>query len=628
MLPPPRRRNRSRHARLLAAAAFLLAGVLVAPPSYADGEVEPAPAPPVTEPEVTPTPEPTPEPEPAPEPEPEPAPTPTPEPAPEPEPAPAPPAKTPGKAKQAAPQAVPQAAPQAAPGPVIEGENPIVRTATSVNGAQVDVDFTISGGWASQSIVAGACVVSPVEVNSPQDLLGIQFLGATGTRFFHATKQFPIGTTYGACLWGRFSLLNPIDFKFQKFTVVVNDPAPTITVPADQEIEATSAAGAAVPFTVSANDPIDGALSASCVRPGDVPVASGDTFAIGTTTVTCTSALNSRGKRATDSFDVTVADTTAPTIDVPEAVYDPVTDSRGFVLTATSADGAVLTYTTTTTDAVDPAPQVTCTRASGSVAPIGTGTFTCRSKDAAGNEGDLLSLSVRVLAPAPTISVPDDLVAEATGPDGAPVDFAAGGRDFVDTALPAECRTGADGSGPVVASGATFALGTTTVRCAVEDQWGGTASDTFTVSVEDTTAPVITVPADFSVDATGDEGAVVTYQATATDLVHGEVPVSCTPASGTTFAIGTTTVTCTASDPATVVARAGTSSATFTVTVVAEVEGEVGGEVDNGAGTGGGTPTAAALPDTGAPALLGPSVLGALLLMLGGGLLLVRRREA
>ncbi|WP_377325195.1 HYR domain-containing protein [Pimelobacter simplex] len=636
MLPPPRR-PRHRRARLLAATAFLLAGVLVAPPSFADGDAEPPAAPPVTEPagspepEVTPTPEPEPEPTPEPTPEPEPQPEPEPKPEPAPEPEPAPPAKAPSAAK------APQAAPQAAAGPVITGENPIVRDATSVNGAQVSVDFSISGGWADQSFVAGACAVSPVEITSPQQLLGLQFLGYTTTRTFHAAKQFPIGTTYGACLWGRFSLINLVDFAFQRFTVTVNDPAPVITVPVDQVVEATGAAGAPVSFAVSASDPIDGPLAASCVRPGDVPVASGDTFAIGTTTVTCTSALNSRGKRATDTFDVTVADSTAPTIDVPEAVHDPVAGSRGFVLTATGADGAVLTYTTITTDAVDPAPQVTCSRPSGSVAAIGTGSLTCRARDAAGNESADLVLSVRVVAPEPTITVPADLSAEATGPDGAAVDFAASGRDFVDTALVAECRTGADGSGPVVTPGATFALGTTTVRCRVEDQWQGAATGTFTVTVADTTAPVITVPDDITVEATGAAGAVVTYQASATDLVHGDVPVSCTPASGGTFEIGTTTVTCTAADPETppavrsrVAARAGSASATFTVTVLAPVEGEVGGVVDesdgDGAGAGTGSPSATGLPATGAPRLLEPGLLAALLLL--GGLLLVRRRRA
>jgi hypothetical protein len=40
----------------------------------------------------------------------------------------------------------------------------------------------------------------------------------------------------------------------------------------------------------------------------------------------------------------------------------------------------------------------------------------------------------------------------------------------------------------------------------------------------------------------------VTYTAAATDIVDGTDPVTCTPASGSTFAIGTTAVNCTATD--------------------------------------------------------------------------------
>jgi hypothetical protein len=54
----------------------------------------------------------------------------------------------------------------------------------------------------------------------------------------------------------------------------------------------------------------------------------------------------------------------------------------------------------------------------------------------------------------------------------------------------------------------------------------------------------------------------VTYTATATDVVDGSVPVSCTPASGATFAVGVTTVSCTASD-----SSGNVTGGSFTVTV-------------------------------------------------------------
>jgi hypothetical protein len=54
------------------------------------------------------------------------------------------------------------------------------------------------------------------------------------------------------------------------------------------------------------------------------------------------------------------------------------------------------------------------------------------------------------------------------------------------------------------------------------------------------------MPADMAVPA----GTPVTFTATATDAVDGADPVTCNPASGTTFAAGRTVVTCTAQDGA------------------------------------------------------------------------------
>ncbi|MFO1370942.1 MAG: HYR domain-containing protein [Candidatus Competibacteraceae bacterium] len=70
------------------------------------------------------------------------------------------------------------------------------------------------------------------------------------------------------------------------------------------------------------------------------------------------------------------------------------------------------------------------------------------------------------------------------------------------------------------------------------------------LSKRDTTPPVLNLPADITVEATSPSGAAVTYSASATDDVDGPVPVKCAPASGSTFPIGTTTVSCTATDNA------------------------------------------------------------------------------
>jgi hypothetical protein len=73
---------------------------------------------------------------------------------------------------------------------------------------------------------------------------------------------------------------------------------------------------------------------------------------------------------------------------------------------------------------------------------------------------------------------------------------------------------------------------------------------------------VVTVPGPITAEATGPGGAVVTFAATASDGHDGDLTPTCAPPSGSTFALGATSVTCTAED-----AAGNEGSASFTVTV-------------------------------------------------------------
>jgi len=79
----------------------------------------------------------------------------------------------------------------------------------------------------------------------------------------------------------------------------------------------------------------------------------------------------------------------------------------------------------------------------------------------------------------------------------------------------------------------------------------------------DAEPPTLSVPGAVATNATGASGAPVSYEVTATDNVAEGLTSTCSPASGATFPIGTTIVSCTAVD-----AAGNTATASFAVTVV------------------------------------------------------------
>lgn len=87
------------------------------------------------------------------------------------------------------------------------------------------------------------------------------------------------------------------------------------------------------------------------------------------------------------------------------------------------------------------------------------------------------------------------------------------------------------------------------------------ASKSLTVRI-DAAAPTIAPVGDISLEADGPEGSAATYFASAADLLDPDVTLGYSHASGSTFALGSTTVTVTAVDNA-----GNTATSTFTVTV-------------------------------------------------------------
>ncbi len=346
-------------------------------------------------------------------------------------------------------------------------------------------------------------------------------------------SAFPISTTTVNCSASdtRGNTANG------SFTITVQDTTPpTLTLPANILQEATGAGGNVVTFVTSANDIVDGALSVTCAPP------SGSTFPIAITAVNC-SATDTRGNTAIGSFTVTIQDTTAPTLTLP----------ANMTLEATGPSGAVANFIVTASDVVDSTPTVTCMPPSGSTFPIATTTVNCSASDDSGNTANgSFTITVQDTTP-PTLTLPANITQEATGPSGNVVTFAASANDIVDGALPVTC---------IPPSGSTFPIATTTVNCSATDASGNTANGSFTITIQDTTPPTLTLPANITLEATGPTGAVVTFSASATDVVDGSPLVNCVPASGSMFPVTTTTVNCSVTD-----SNGNTSTGSFTVTV-------------------------------------------------------------
>jgi Domain of unknown function (DUF5011)/HYR domain len=159
-------------------------------------------------------------------------------------------------------------------------------------------------------------------------------------------------------------------------------------------------------------------------------------------------------------------------------------------------------------------------------------------------------------------TVPKPIYVQATGPAGATVFF------MPPTAID-------NGNAGVSVSclprpNTTFPIGTTIVNCTASDPRGNgkdpnnqQSNASFTVTVVDTMGPVFLPVLDVKAAATGANGANVSYPApSAVDQVDGSEGVKCTPSSGSLFSVGTTKVTCSASD-----SRGNQSSTTFSVTV-------------------------------------------------------------
>ncbi|MEA3274669.1 MAG: HYR domain-containing protein [Pseudomonadota bacterium] len=308
---------------------------------------------------------------------------------------------------------------------------------------------------------------------------------------------------------------------------VADTSAPEIVPVADPEVECASPEGTVVALGAPSVMDDSGQAGVGVVAPERYP--------LGATTVTW-KAIDAAGNQASATNLVTVVDTTPPMIVAAAAEVSA---------ECTSAAGTPVTLATTGSDACDG--QVELTSDAPEAFPPGKTTVTWTAVDDAGNRSSG-SQTVAVLDTAPPEITVADLTTECTSAAGAAVALEAEVSDQCD----AEIELDSDAP-------ERFPLGATTVRWEARDDADNQASAIQTVTVIDTTPPVIRV-ADLSVECLLVDGTPADLGASVSDLCESEVGLESD--APLRFPLGATQVTWRAQD-----AAGNLATATQTVTV-------------------------------------------------------------
>ncbi|RKI75240.1 HYR domain-containing protein [Corallococcus sp. AB049A] len=364
--------------------------------------------------------------------------------------------------------------------------------------------------------------------SDPVSDVTVEYSAASGSHFGVGDTQVRVRATDGA---GNSASCT--------FTVTVSlPPPPKVTCPSPVLAEATSARGASVVYP-AATPAGRGPLSVTYSQ------VSGTEFPLGSTSVSAT-VTDGLGRTDTCSFFVTVRDTQAPSVTCgPEVVVE-----------ATGPSGATVTFATpTATDAVTAPLQVELSHASGAVFPVGSTRVVATATDEAGNTSGCAFFVVVLDRTAPVLTCGANVVAEATGPTGAIVDFVAPSAVDAVTPTPELVVSHAPGS--------LFPPGITRVTATATDAAGNTSQCAFTVTVRDTTPPKVGCPAPRAVEARDAMGTRVDFfVATPHDTVTVSPSVSLSHPTGSLFPPGTTEVVLSATDDA-----GNSASCAFTITV-------------------------------------------------------------
>jgi len=346
------------------------------------------------------------------------------------------------------------------------------------------------------------------------------------TIYIIAPDVFPVGET--TVTWTATDTSGNSASATQTVTIV-DTTKPGLSIPQDQTVEASSLEGTLVEIGQAEAHDISGI--SSIVH--DAP----DVFPLGSTLIAWT--VTDNHDNITTAYQrITVVDTTTPTIispqDIVAEVIDPTMNYIGLGELSTSDNVGI--------ESVTNDKPITF--------PFGSTTITWTVTDTSGNISQGTQVVTLVDTTDPEIIAPSDIVAEATDLSGTMVELGgATAHDVMGIASITEHLP------------RFFVLGDTIVTWTATDTSGNSASATQTVTIVDTTSPIITAPDSITAEATSaDSNIVALGSPVSSDLV--DIP-SISNNAPDTFPLGETAVIWTAVDES-----GNSASATQTVTIV------------------------------------------------------------
>ncbi|HWN10344.1 MAG TPA: HYR domain-containing protein [Pyrinomonadaceae bacterium] len=358
----------------------------------------------------------------------------------------------------------------------VTDDSPPTITATETNPnpppADIDVpvqDVTVNTGPNSTSCDA---VVSNADLGNVK--VKDNCSGATLSRN-PAGNTFPVGTT--VITWTATDANGNTSTVLQNVTVI-DDTVPTITAPSDVSVNTG-------PGSSSCEAQIDDATLGSPATADNCTVTvsrspSGNTFPVGTTTITWT-VTDASGNTATDTQDVTVVDNTAPSVTAPA-------DSSAVADASCQAPVPDYAAGSTATDNCDSSVSVTQSPAAGTMVGVGPHTVTVTATDDAGNQSSDTVVFTVVDNTAPVISCPAN-ISTNTDPNTCSANVNPGTATATDTCDSSPTITGTRSDGQPL--NAPYPQGTTTITWTATDDSGNSSSCTQTVTVTDNQNPTI-----------------------------------------------------------------------------------------------------------------------------------------